>query len=99
MYIFFNATPTTEIYTYLHTLSLHDALPIFIDQRPLRDLDHSYEQRPPPRPEALRCASRRSNSGLDGRPPELRPIAASDIAPPARLFFRDRKSPRLNSSH
>src|SRR3546814_606194 len=25
---FFNATATTEIYTYLHTLSLHDALPI-----------------------------------------------------------------------
>src|SRR3546814_14759918 len=25
---FFNGTATTEIYTYLHTLSLHDALPI-----------------------------------------------------------------------
>src|SRR3546814_21127965 len=25
---FFNATATTDIYTYLHTLSLHDALPI-----------------------------------------------------------------------
>src|SRR3546814_7668175 len=25
---FFNYTATTEIYTYLHTLSLHDALPI-----------------------------------------------------------------------
>src|SRR3546814_1818791 len=25
---FFNDTTTTEIYTYLHTLSLHDALPI-----------------------------------------------------------------------
>src|SRR3546814_16372691 len=25
---FFNDTSTTEIYTYLHTLSLHDALPI-----------------------------------------------------------------------
>src|SRR3546814_7531501 len=25
---FFNGTSTTEIYTYLHTLSLHDALPI-----------------------------------------------------------------------
>src|SRR3546814_11657140 len=25
---FFNDTPTTEIYTYGHTLSLHDALPI-----------------------------------------------------------------------
>src|SRR3546814_19406073 len=27
-FFFFNDTPTTEIYTYCHTLSLHDALPI-----------------------------------------------------------------------
>src|SRR3546814_15322902 len=27
---FLNDTPTTEIYTYLHSLSLHDALPIWI---------------------------------------------------------------------
>src|SRR3546814_2410145 len=27
-FFFFNDTATTEIYTYLHTLSLHDALPI-----------------------------------------------------------------------
>src|SRR3546814_19092116 len=29
-FFFFNDTATTEIYTYLHTLSLHDALPILI---------------------------------------------------------------------
>src|SRR3546814_3415823 len=29
MFFFFNDTATTEIYTYLHTLSLHDALPIY----------------------------------------------------------------------
>src|SRR3546814_17560316 len=30
---FFNDTATTEIYTYLHTLSLHDALPIsYVDR-------------------------------------------------------------------
>src|SRR3546814_7994870 len=28
MFFFFNDPATTEIYTYLHTLSLHDALPI-----------------------------------------------------------------------
>src|SRR3546814_9007145 len=28
MLFFFNCAATTEIYTYLHTLSLHDALPI-----------------------------------------------------------------------
>src|SRR3546814_4042022 len=26
---FFNSTATTDIYTYVHTLSLHDALPIY----------------------------------------------------------------------
>src|SRR3546814_16127192 len=30
MFFFVNDTATTEIYTYLHTLSLHDALPIFL---------------------------------------------------------------------
>src|SRR3546814_19518201 len=29
MFFFVNETSTTEIYTYLHTLSLHDALPIY----------------------------------------------------------------------
>src|SRR3546814_17482419 len=29
VFVFFNDTATTEIYTYLHTLSLHDALPIY----------------------------------------------------------------------
>src|SRR3546814_8839201 len=28
VFFFFNDTATTEIYTYCHTLSLHDALPI-----------------------------------------------------------------------
>src|SRR3546814_13086561 len=28
---FFNDTSTTEIYTYVHTLSLHDALPILLE--------------------------------------------------------------------
>src|SRR3546814_15818158 len=28
-FFFFNNTATTEIYTYLHTLALHDALPIY----------------------------------------------------------------------
>src|SRR3546814_21199899 len=32
---FFNATSTTDIYTDLHTLSLHDALPIFHQHDPV----------------------------------------------------------------
>src|SRR3546814_8778242 len=32
LFFFFHDTATTEIYTYCHTLSLHDALPISISQ-------------------------------------------------------------------
>src|SRR3546814_9379529 len=32
-FLFFNDTSTTEIYTYLHTLSLHDALPIYLAEK------------------------------------------------------------------
>src|SRR3546814_4906883 len=31
--LFINDTETTEIYTYRHTISLHDALPIFLPRR------------------------------------------------------------------
>src|SRR3546814_19229690 len=34
---FFNDTATTDIYTYVHTLSLHDALPIYAFALPLPD--------------------------------------------------------------
>src|SRR6188474_959745 len=34
IYFFFNEAPTTEIYTSLHTLSLHDALPISRGESP-----------------------------------------------------------------
>src|SRR3546814_3045217 len=37
MFCFFNVTATTEIYTYGHTLSLHDALPI-LEPRPCPDV-------------------------------------------------------------
>src|SRR3546814_12387642 len=33
-FFFFNDTATTEIYTYCHTLSLHDALPILASPGP-----------------------------------------------------------------
>src|SRR3546814_17685120 len=32
MFLFFNGTATTRIYTYGHTLSLHDALPIWLGE-------------------------------------------------------------------
>src|SRR3546814_12353997 len=37
VFFFFNDTAATEIYTYGHTLSLHDALPIFLVGRCLAD--------------------------------------------------------------
>src|SRR3546814_18997537 len=93
---FFNATATTEIYTYCHTLSLHDALPIsslscltrldlqipFPILLPLQPACH-----PPPRDHAKRASS-------DARltPPEALDMMLS------MLSFIDRKSTRLNSS-
>src|SRR3546814_15320199 len=40
--LFFNDTATTEIYTYGHTLSLHDALPIYNVAR-LNDADDIFD--------------------------------------------------------
>src|SRR3546814_11240779 len=42
IFVCFNDTATTEIYTYGHTLSLHDALPIESMQRPF--FSHSPER-------------------------------------------------------
>src|SRR3546814_15058585 len=48
-FFFFNVTATTEIYTYLHTLSLPDALPIaFVQEQahaPLTLLHHAADLR------------------------------------------------------
>src|SRR5881227_255602 len=52
-FFFFNDTATTEIYTTVHTLSLHDALPIFT---PVPSLRRVIESGPP----ADRRPSRRS---------------------------------------
>src|SRR3546814_20818003 len=40
---FFNVTATTEIYTYRHTLALHDALPIDAGRRPLGVAGHAHQ--------------------------------------------------------
>src|SRR3546814_6619915 len=41
IFFFFNDPDTTEIYTYLHTLSLHDALPIL--NNPLSNISTSCQ--------------------------------------------------------
>src|SRR3546814_20363011 len=44
LFFFFNDTATTEIYTYSHTLSLHDALPIFhLHRLQARERGHQFE--------------------------------------------------------
>src|SRR3546814_13549019 len=50
-FFFFNDTATTEIYTYGHTLSLHDALPISRDccpPPPAATCRPSWKRFPPP---------------------------------------------------
>src|SRR3546814_19303159 len=88
-FFFFNDTATTDIYTYLHTLSLHDALPIFFQHFALlphrtvaENVEYGLKMR------GLAKAERRAkalktleNVGLDN------------------WADRDRKSTRLNSSH
>src|SRR3546814_7069310 len=53
-HFFFNNTATTDIYTYLHTLSLHDALPISTTTHRLSDLQLVL----------LATAARRENGSL-----------------------------------
>src|SRR2546430_12082626 len=77
---FFNDTATTEIYT----LSLHDALPIYLSPTYARD-DKSLES------VASRLADERARRG--GCRSTLASYGAS------RGSARDRKSTRLNSSH
>src|SRR2546430_11657723 len=79
---FFNDTATTEIYT----LSLHDALPIYLPDLMVRS-------------RALRAASRTMQAGAWGA--VLRDGRVKNAASSRRLGAagRDRKSTRLNSSH
>src|SRR3546814_17218159 len=58
-YFFFNYTPTTEIYTYLHPLSLHAALPIRQPTGPQHETHPPRRQVTHPAParrDRLRCA-------------------------------------------
>src|SRR3546814_1634018 len=105
MFCLFNDTATTEIYTYCHTLSLHDALPISrVDLKAL--------------PAAI--GSKRVSFGkaedmerlLGISPGSVTPLAAINAAPGSitvvvdealaaagTVNVQDRKSTPLNSSH
>src|SRR3546814_1349715 len=68
MFFYFNDTATTEIYTYLHTLSLHDALPIWREDDALGgagiDLPDDHEV-----------------ARSDARIGPLKPVEAKDVQP------------------
>src|SRR3546814_8424666 len=70
---FFNDTATTEIYTYCHTLSLHDALPIYPEAV---DGQHRLAPAGRPRPAFGRHGEgeqRAARQAQAGRPPAAQP--------------------------
>src|SRR3712207_8705977 len=93
MFIFFNDTATTEIYT----LSLHDALPISRRERrrgrrsgPVRRGGHAY---------AAHAGRRQAATGHRRRLAALGGRRATAPRRSTRRHREDRKSTRLNSSH
>src|SRR3546814_1594785 len=48
MFFLFNDTATTEIYTYGHTLSLHDALPISARRAPCKRVRRRHQEKDRP---------------------------------------------------
>src|SRR3546814_17702122 len=95
--LFFNVTATTEFYPYGPTLSLHDALPIWL-RATASDLVGA-RPRPLPRPGRLRRGPR---GPADARPAcRGRAGGCADRRPwrSEQILSGDRKSTRLNSSH
>src|SRR3712207_8986034 len=92
MVVFFNDTATTEIYT----LSLHDALPSFLDQKIVAGIGNIYAD------EILydaRLHPRRKASTLTKREWEVLYGAIVENLRAGIEHRGDRKSTRLNSSH
>src|SRR3546814_15205689 len=98
---FFNDKANTDIYTYSHTLSLHDALPIY-EGHDQEQAEHGQLVAPEPAPHVDSQGSRLAEVVARGVLHELGLArrrgrvgdAHFDSPPP-----RDRKSTRLNSSH
>src|SRR3546814_12218656 len=104
-YFFFKGTATTEIYAYLHTLSRHDALPIWA-AAPAAALSASDWRLPAEATPATTAqpVAAPMPTVAQGRRPAV-PAATPPVATamPARTPRTaappDRKSTRLNSSH
>src|SRR3546814_12076477 len=97
LFFFFIVTATTWLYTYLHTLSLHDALPIFrgaapgLPGHPGCASGHRRRLRPRQLPDRHALPGRRSAGAV------LMVAAVQTGVDRGQVL--DRKSTRLNSSH
>src|SRR3546814_11678236 len=91
---FFNVTATTEIYTYCHTLSLHDALPIsdVVSAHRMPEEMLAYGREAAERGLSVIVAGAGGAAHLPGMLAAVTPLPV--IGVPV-----DRKSTRLNSSH
>src|SRR3546814_14195239 len=88
---FFIDTATTEIYTYFHTLSLHDALPIYA-------FAHNFQVAEDHRQQVIEVMGDATGELADGLQfLRLEQRFASLLQ--GLLRAGDRKSTRLNSSH
>src|SRR3546814_16552897 len=94
IFVFLEDTATNENYTYGHTLSLHDALPIYTvaetDRLPLRDQSgRTFDHFAKPARVAI------------GQGAQFSEVLVDDVIGERRqtLGLADRKSTRLNSSH
>src|SRR3546814_20631997 len=90
-FFFFNDTATTEIYTYGHTLSLHDALPIWV--LVLRPDRHTAFLR-----DVYETGTENRYSAMEQMWLSYRMFQEGPFTP-LDPRFKDRKSTRLNSSH
>src|SRR3546814_20853164 len=94
LYVFFNGLSTTEIYTYWHTLSLNEALPICSVGSAAVEGVGENEVSPPVRsPSIAASGSTVVTCAIAGASGE------STASRAAAMAIRDRKSTRLNSSH
>src|SRR3546814_16329994 len=91
---FFNDTATTDIYTYLHTLSLHDALPIFDDG--VHSEHCEVDRACTVHGGARRCDLFEHERCLENSEPAAPELLGHRHSEPPTV---DRKSTRLNSSH
>src|SRR3546814_17090769 len=93
LFFLLNDSVTPETYTYCHTLSLHDALPIF-DRLLYTDIKTYLVEL------LMKQDQMSMSASIESRVPFLDHVLVEFAARlPRRLKLKDRKSTRLNSSH